>query len=92
MVQKMCGSEEVRNYFSLLYAMHTQLGKNLLAKEMRERGISWQKFSNCLKLYLAFERWVTESHPRSQICKSTTLLGDLITMIKECFPRDEGWG
>jgi hypothetical protein len=24
--------------------------------------------------------------------KSITLLGDLITMIKECFPRDEGWG
>jgi hypothetical protein len=47
---------------------------------------------NCLKLYLAFECWVMESHPRSQIHKSITLLGDLITMIKELFPRDEGWG
>ncbi len=70
---------------------HT-IGKNLLAKEMGERGISWQKFTNCLKLYLAFERWLTESHPRSQRCKSITLLGDLITMIIECFPRDKGWG
>jgi hypothetical protein len=35
---------------------------------------------------------VTESHPWSQIRKSITLLGDLITMIKECFPRDERWG
>jgi hypothetical protein len=87
---KMCGSEQVGNCFALLCAMHTRLGKHFLAKEMGERGISWQKFMNCLKLYLAFERWVTESHPRSQIRKSITLLGDLITMIKECFPRDGG--
>ena len=79
---KMCGSEQVGNCFALLCTMHTQLGKNLLAKEMRERGISWQKFMNCLKLYLALERWVTESHPRSQIRKSVTLLGDLIRATK----------
>ncbi len=73
---KMCGSVRVGNCFALLCAMHTQLSKNLLAKEMGERGISWQKFTNCLKLYLAFERWVTESHPRSQTRKYITLLGD----------------
>ncbi len=38
---KLCGSEKVGNCFALLCAMHTQLGKNLLAKEMGERGISW---------------------------------------------------
>ncbi len=38
---KMCGSEQVGTCFALLCAMHTQLGKNLLAKEMREKGISW---------------------------------------------------
>jgi hypothetical protein len=89
---KMCGSEQVGNCFALLCAMHKQLGKNLLAKEMVESGVSWPKFTNCVNLYLAFERWVTESHPWSQIRLSITLLGDLITMIKECFPRDEGWG
>ncbi len=73
---KMCGSEQVGNCFAFFCAMYTQLEKNLLAKEMGERGISWQKFMNCLKLYLAFERWVTESHPQSQICKSITLLND----------------
>jgi len=73
-------------------ATKTQLGKNLLAKEMAARGISWRKFTNCLKLYLAFERWVTEAHPRSAIRDSKVLLGDLISMIKDCFPRDDGWG
>jgi len=89
---KMCGLERVGNCFALLCAMHTQLGKNLLAKEMRARGITWRKFTNCLKLYLAFERWVTEAHPRTEIQKSQLLLGDLITMIKDCFPREDGWG
>ena len=89
---KMCGSERVGNCFALLCAMHTQLGKNLLTKEMGARGISWRKFTNCLKLHLAFESWVTEAHPRIAIRKSKPLLGDLITMIKDCFPREDGWG
>ena len=41
---------------------------------------------------MAFERWVNESHTRSQIRKSCKLLGELITMIQECFPRTNGWG
>ena len=89
---KMCGLERVGNCFALLCAMHTQLGKNLLAREMAARGIFWRKFTNCLKLYLSYERWVTEAHSRSSIQKSTLLLGDLITMIKDCFPREDGWG
>ena len=89
---KMFGSEQVGNCFVLLCAVHTQLGQSLLANEMRERRISMQKFIYCLKLYLSFEHWVNESHPRSQINRSRKLLGELITLIKECFPRTEGWG
>jgi hypothetical protein len=89
---KMCGSERVGNCFVLLCVMHTQLGQSLLAKEMGVRRISLRKFTNCLKLYLAFERWVNESHTRSQIRKSRKLLGELITLIQECFPRTAGWG
>ena len=89
---KMCGSERVGNCFVLLCVMHTQLGQSLLAKEMGAKRISLRKFTNCLKLYLGFERWVNESHTRSQIRKSRKLLGDLITMIQECFPRTDGWG
>ncbi len=80
---KMRGSEQVGNCFVLLCAIHTQMGQSLVAKEMRERRMSLQKFTNCLKLYLSLERWVNESHPRSQINRFCKLLGDLITMIKE---------
>jgi hypothetical protein len=61
-------------------------------KEMKEREISLKKFKNCLKLYLSFECWVNEPHSWSQVCQFSTALGNLINLIKECFPRDEGWG
>jgi hypothetical protein len=61
-------------------------------KEMKERKISMKRFKHCLKLYLSFERWVNEPHPRSKVHHSSKVLGDLINLIKECFPRDEGWG
>ncbi len=78
---KMCGSEQVGHCFVLLCAIHSQLGQSLLANEMRERRISLQKIIYCLKLYLSFEHWVNESHPRSQINRSCKLLDDLIQVI-----------
>jgi hypothetical protein len=61
-------------------------------EEMKHRKISLKKFENCLKLYLSFECWVNEPHPRLQVKCSLEALGSLINLIKECFPRDEGWG
>jgi hypothetical protein len=61
-------------------------------KEMKDKKISLKKIKNCLKLYLSFECWVNEPHPRSQVKQSLEALGILINLIKECFPRDEGWG
>jgi hypothetical protein len=89
---KMCGSEQVGNCFVLLCVMHTHSGQNLMWKEMKDRNISLKKFKNCLKLYLSFECWVNEPHPRSQVEQSSEALGILINLIKECFPRDEAWG
>ena len=89
---KMCGSEQVGNCFVLLCVMHTHSGQKLMWKEMKDRTISLKKIKNCLKLYLSFECWVNEPHPRSQVKQSLEALGILINLIKECFPRDEGWG
>ena len=88
----MCGSKQVGNCFVLLYVIHTHSGKKLMWKEMKDRKISLKKIKNCLKLYLSFECWVDEPHPRSQVKQSLEALGILINLIKECFPRDEGWG
>ncbi len=51
-----------------------------------------KRFIYCLKQYLAYECWVAEPHSRAQVRCSFTLLGELITMIKQCFPREEDWG
>ncbi len=82
----------VRNKWVTVLRYYAPCTPSLLAKEMGARRITWRKFTNCLKLYLAFERWVTEAHPRTAILKSKLLLGDLITMIKDCFPQEDGWG
>jgi hypothetical protein len=72
--------------------MHTHLGKELMANNMKQRKIPLKRFIECLKLYLAYERWVTEPHSRAQVRRSYKLLGELIKMIKQCFPREKGWG
>ncbi len=75
---KMCGSESVGNYFVLLCVMHTHLGKELMSNEMKQRKIPLKRFITCLKLYLAYERWVTEPHSRALVCCSYKVLGELI--------------
>jgi hypothetical protein len=57
---KMCSSERVGNCFVLFCVMHTHLGKELMANEMKQRKIPSKRFIECLKLYLAYKRWVTE--------------------------------
>jgi hypothetical protein len=89
---KICGSERGGNCFVLLCVIHTHLGQKLMWKEMKERNISFKRFKYCLKLYLSFEHWVNEPHTWSQVCRSSKVLGVLINMIKDCFPRDKGWG
>ncbi len=59
---------------------------------MKDKKTSLKKIKNCLKLYLSFECCVDEPYPRSQVKQSSKALSNLINLIKECFPRDEGWG
>ncbi len=86
----MCSSERVGNCFVLLCVMHTHLRRELMANEMKQRKIPMKMFTNRLKLYLAYEHCVTEPHSRAQVRHSYKLLGELIAMIKQCFPREEG--
>jgi len=56
------------------------------------RAESLKSYKECLKLYLSFERWVNEPHSRQEVQKSEKLLGDLISLTKQCFPRTDGNG
>jgi hypothetical protein len=48
-VTKMCGSEQVGNYFVLLCVMHTNSGQKLTWKEIKERKISLKNSKTALK-------------------------------------------
>ena len=85
----MCGSERVGNAFILLCLFHTQLGQKLIATY---RPVSINSYKECLKLYLSFDRWVNNPHTRCKVQNSTRLLGELITLIKLCFPQTDGNG
>ncbi len=89
---KTCGSERVGNCVVLLCVMHTHLGKELMSINMKQRKIPLKRFIKCLKLYLAYERWVTEPHSRAQVRRSYKVLGELIEMIRHFFLREVGWG
>ncbi len=90
MVQKCVDPNKMVTAFVLLCVMHKHSGQKLMWKEMKDRKISLKKFKNCLKLYLSFECWVNEPYSRSQVKQSLKVLGILINLIEECFPRDEG--
>ena len=89
---KMAGSERVGNCFILLCVMHTARGIQLTKVEMLSQHISLKRTHHCLKLYLSFERWITQPNIRSKVVKSKRLLGELITLIQQCYPRTDGWG
>ncbi len=89
---KMCGSEQVCYCIVLLCVMHTHSWQNLMWKERKDRTVSLKKIKKCLKLYLSFECWINEPHPRSKVQQSLKALDILINLIKECFRRDEDWG
>ncbi len=87
---KMCRSEHVGNAFILLCQFHTQLGQKLIATY---RTVSINSYKECLKLYLSFDQWVNGPHTRREVQNSAKLLGELITLIKLCFPWTDinGW-
>jgi len=89
---KMCGSERVGNCFILLCAIYTKQGSTLLAPGLARKTIRLKDIRNCIKLYLAFEQWVNESHSIQEVIDGRGLLAHLIRLIKRCFPKDWGWG
>ncbi len=78
MAQKCVVQRELGTAFVLLCVMHSHLGKELMSNKMKQRKIPLKRFITCLKLYLAYEHWVTEPHSRAQVRHSYKVLGELI--------------
>ena len=89
---KLSGSERVGNCFILLCVVHTSAGQMLIKPGLALYKIPLKRFIYCLKLYLAFEKWVSESHPIQEVKDARRLLSRLIQHIPTCFPREDAWG
>ena len=88
---KMCGSERVGNCFILLCALYTSQGKTLLSAGLaRNTKITLTGLQKCIKLYLAFEQWVNESHPRQEVENACGLLAHLVNQSKSALIRIGG--
>ncbi len=79
----------MENCFILLCLFHTQLGQKLIATY---RTVLLNSYKESLNLYLSFDWWVNEPHSQREVKNSAKLLGELITLIKLCFPRTDGNG
>jgi hypothetical protein len=88
---KRCRSECGGDCFILLCVVHTSAGQILIKPGLTKYKIPLKIFICCLKLYLAFKKWVSESHPIQEIKDAWHLLARLIQCIQTCFPREEKW-
>lgn len=92
-----CGATERRgNLFLLLCLSHTSSVNAKLESILYDRGVSLGKFQLCLKLYLAMEEWFHSINQKEEVENSRNLIGYVIDLIKEVFPRGkvkkgQGW-
>jgi hypothetical protein len=84
---KMTASERVGNMLLLLCAVHTVTGAALFREKLEERNLTIEDLQSCLKLQLAFEKWVSDSNPVQDVKRCNHLLATLIESIKLVFVR-----
>ena len=84
---KMTASERVGNMHLLLCATYTATGAALFCEKLEERNLTIEDLRHCLKLQLAFEKWVGDSNPVEDVKRCNRLLATLIDSIKLVFVR-----
>ena len=90
--KSLTGSEVTGNLFRLLCVLHTQFAVSEVIPVLKAGGIDVQKLRACLTLYLCMEKWFHDTNSQEEVRRASTLVGDVITMIKETFPRKTGNG
>jgi len=87
---KMSASERVGNFFLVLCALHTDVGKEIFSEGCNASGITLQQMKECIKLQLGFEKWVNDSNLIAEVESATSLVAELISRIQSSFPRSGG--
>ena len=84
-----CQSEERKgNLFLLLCIASTNLGSEKLQTALRYDDDTWKKWLKFVKLYLSMEEWFHDSNPKEEVDQSRPLIGKVLRLLQELFPRD----
>ena len=89
---KMSATERLGNLMVLLCLAHTTQGIALLRRGWQKNNIGQQDFRDCIKLQLAYEKWVNDSNEIQDVKDSVPLVEEMIVAIQQCFPRFSGNG
>jgi hypothetical protein len=84
-----CQSEERKgNLFLLLCIASTRLVGKKLQTALQYDGNTWKKWLKFVKLYLSMEEWFHDSNPKEEVDQSRPLIGNVLRLLQELFPRD----
>ena len=87
------GASEMRGQiFILLCISHTTQCRVPLEKLLKQRGVKYDDFLECLKLYLGMQEWFHTNNPKKEVRAARPFIGDVIERIKDVFPRTTGQG
>ena len=89
---KMGGMERVGNLAILLCATYTKDAKTLLRDGIRTNRSSMTDVRHCMKLMLSFYQWLHEPSLEANNAKAHRLVVEMLTLLKQCFPRKKGNG
>ena len=84
-----CQSEERKgNLFLLLCIASTTLGGDKIQTALRYDDDTWKKWLKFVKLYLSMEEWFHDSNPKEEVDQARPLIGKVLRLLQELFPRD----
>ncbi len=87
-----CQAEERKgNLFLLLCIAYTTDGSNMLQRALGHPSQhQWKKLLQFLKLYLSMEEWFHDCNRIEEVVNSKNMIGKVLQMLQEFFPRGEG--
>ena len=87
---KMSATERLGNMMILMCLCHTTMGVDLLRRGWKKNNIRHTDFRECIKLQLAFDKWVNDSNQVHEVESAIPLVHDMIVALQHCFPRTLG--
>ena len=87
------GATERRgNLFLILCLSYTDAIAETMREALEVHDITLSKFQESLRLYLAMEEWFHSKNDKEEVRSARPLIGRVIELVHEVFPRSDGQG